>query len=83
MASKEIQEVDTEQFRLKHAKRFQKQLGNELLNRTKSEVKTRSSSRQNSKEETDSNQENIELGQNNQIFREHTNLTLARTQSEK
>ena len=60
MASKELADIDTEQFRLKQAKRLQKQLGNDLSNRTKSQIKTRSSSRQNSKEETDSNQENIE-----------------------
>ena len=83
MASKVSEEINTEQFRLKQAKRLQKQLGNDLLNRTKSQVKTRSSSRQNSKEETDSNQENIEVEQNNQLFKEHINLALERAQSEK
>ena len=86
MASKELEDIDTEQFRLKQAKKFQKQLEKqEALKRNQSNIKrqTRSSSRQNSKEETDSNQENIEVEQNNQLFREHINLALERVQSEK
>ena len=82
MASKEIEDIETEQFRLKQAKKLQKEK-QEAIKRNQSNIRrqTRSSSRQNSKEETDSNQENIE--ENNQIFREQTNLTVEKVQSKK
>jgi len=86
VASKELDDIETEQFRLKQAKKFQKQLkGQEVLKGNQNNIRrqTRSSSRQNSKEETDSNQENIEIEQDNIIFREQTNLVLEKVQSEK
>ena len=86
MASKDSDDIETEQFRLKQAKKLQKQLEKQgAIKRNKSNIRpqTRSSSRQNSKEETDSNQENKEVEENNPIFREQTNLTLVRAQSER